>query len=158
MWFAHADQLWKFYHGLYSTFLRNFRSQTGYYNLVRVLNCACLLFSACLYDAMNLVWESKFKLELLYRLLSSLSVINYFIGPNGLKTCLKAVWSYVYHNGLMHFKCWSCFHFLLGLLASFLHAWLIRLIIVWQATESWVSAHHPTKEYSSTTVPQALLF
>ena len=61
------------------------------------------------------------------------SFFTIFLVP-GLITCFNRVWNYcyIYRSDLRPFKCWSSFHFFLGLLASFLHARLI-FTDVWQA-------------------------
>ena len=65
------------------------------------------------------VQEINSKLKLFYWLFIEL-FCHYFLAL-GLNTRLNTVWKYcyIYQSDLTPFKCWSGFHFFLGLLASF---------------------------------------
>ena len=90
-----------------------------------------LYLSARSCDAMCRLRESKSRIELFYRLFID-HFCHIFLALR-LNTCLNGVWNYcyVYRSDLTPFKCWSGFHFFLGLLASFVHVQLNTGI--WQA-------------------------
>ena len=93
-----------------------------FYNLGWELTCACPLFMHTLmWYHVSRVRKQNFFWPVAY------GPFCHILNALGVNTCLKALWNYhyVHRSDLMPFKSWICFHFFLGLLASFLHAWLI---------------------------------